>query len=141
MLTFSQARENGEYRSLPELDRTRLEFLWYSDFWDGPKNGLLVFDGCKYWFEMFEESADPDFKDFYRRFLVLEITQAQLEEEERWHTLFQEKVGYHTTYGRNEREEVARLKPPNVQQEFYDQYKRRIPRDINRNRAIAWFET
>ena len=141
MLTFSEARENGEYRSLPELDRSRLEFLWHSDFWDGPKNGLLVFDGCKYWFQMFEESADPDLKDFYRRFLVLELTPAQLEEEERWHALFQEKVGYHSDSRYNQREELAQLKPRNVQVEFYNLYKARVPLDVNANRAIGWFET
>ena len=141
MSTFSEAKENGQYRMLRALDQSRLEFLWYSDFWDGPKNGLLVFDGSKYWFQMFEESADPDFKDFYRRFLVVELTTAQLEVEERWHILFREKVGCHTDYRYNHREELARLKPRNVQEEFYDQYKRRIPLDINGNRAVGWFET
>ena len=141
MLTYREARENGEYRSLPKLDRSRLEFLWYSDFWDSPKNGLLVFDGCKYWFQMFEESADPDFRDFYRRFLVLELTPSQLEEEERWHALFQEKVGCHTDYRYNQREELAKLKPRNVQEEFYNQYKARVRLDVNANPAIGWFET
>ena len=140
-MTFSEAKENSKYRSLPELDRSQLELLWYSDFWDGPKNGLLVFDGRKYWFQVFQESIEPDFNDFYRRFLVVELTPAQLAEGEGWHALFQEKVGYHTDYGHNQGAELARLKPRKVQEEFYNQYRARTPLDISVNQVIGWFET
>jgi hypothetical protein len=140
-VTFSESREDGRYRRLPKIDQSQLQFLWHSDFWDGPKNGLLVLDGRKYWFQVFEESADPDLRDFYRRFLIVELTPVQLAEEEEWHMLFQEKVGRYSDYGSNAREELAKVRPRHVQEEFYRRYRGRIPLDIGGNRAVGWFES
>ena len=90
---------------------------------------------------MFEESGHPEFADFYRRFLIIELSQEQLWEEESWHTLFQKKVGFHTDYGRNKREELVRLKPRQLQEEFYELYRRRSPLSIDDNPVTGWFET
>ena len=139
-MNYTEATRGNSYQSLPKLDRSELSLLWYSDFWDGPKSGLLLLQGGKYWFQMFEESQDPDLADFYRRFLVVELTEEQLSEEEQWHALFQEKVGRHTDYGLNRREELAKLRPRHIQEEFYSLYRERKPLDINSNPVVGWFE-
>lgn len=120
---------------LPKI--RRFQFLWYSDFWDGPRSGLLLHRKQKRWFELFAESARPD---FYQRFAVIELTEAQLSEEEAWHKLFRAKVGTHTDYGKNGPQLTGRLKPRAMWAEFYEPYAKRKPQDFSKNLVIGWFE-
>src|SRR5262245_51968463 len=85
------------YLSAAQIDRADLRFLWHSDFWDGPRSGMLVYRGEECWFEVIDESEGDD-ADWYRRFAVLRLSKEQHAEEVRWHQLFREKVGTHTDY-------------------------------------------
>ena len=140
-MTYQEAIKHDAYTSLPKLGKGDVTFLWYSDFWDGPKSGMALYQGRKYWFQLFQESQHPDLSDFYRRFLLIDLSDEQLSEEERWHALFQEKVGRHMDFGTNQRDEINRLKPPTVQEEFYSRYKQRKPMQIDDNTVVAWFES
>lgn len=119
------------YAHLPRLDRSEVRLLWHSGFWDGPINGLCLFQGRKCWFEMCEDGAS------YRRFLVLELTAEELADEERWHALFREHVGTHTDYGTDEAG-VVHLRERWAA--FYEPFGKRPRVDYSRNPAVGWFE-
>lgn len=140
MPKLSELSEKNAYVGVPKIDPTYLTLLWHSDFFDGAINGVLKYDGGKYWFEMFSESDDENLEGYYRRFFVIELSEDQLQKEEKWHQLFREKVGGHTDYGANQRTNRSRIKPQELWKEFYDLYKLRTPRDLSENQVIGWFE-
>jgi len=123
-----------EYDHLPRIDRADVRLLWHSDFWDGPINGLCLYQGRKCWFEACAEGEQDD--GFYRRYLVLILTKGQLDEEEFWHELFRRKVGTHTDYGDAER----KVLPRETWHEFYDEFGKRGEVDYSGNPALGWFE-
>jgi hypothetical protein len=41
-MKYSEATEGNDYLSLPQIDKGAVRLLGYSDFWDGPKSGLLM---------------------------------------------------------------------------------------------------
>ena len=85
----------GGYLALPRIDRSSVRLLWSDEFWDGPCSGMLLFRGQQYWFQSIEENEGDG---WFRRFLVVELSDAQLREECSWHDLFREKVGTHMDY-------------------------------------------
>jgi hypothetical protein len=116
------------YRMLPQIPSASVRFLWHSAYCDGPLDGLLELQGKKYWYTKCDEN-DTD-EGWYRRFLIVEVTEEQLAEEERWQKLFQQHV----------RPGPGKLRPKQEWGLFYDQYKAREPRDFGRNQVIGWFE-
>jgi hypothetical protein len=123
-----------EYAHLPRIDRSEVRLLWHSGYWDGPTSGLCLYRGRRCWFEMCAEGDEGD--DFYRRFLLLELTKEQLDEEEHWHELFCRKVGTHCDHD-DARGEVL---PRESWHEFYDEHRKRGKVDYSGNPALGWFE-
>ncbi|HYE73590.1 MAG TPA: hypothetical protein VEF04_09665, partial [Blastocatellia bacterium] len=103
--------------------------------------GMLRYQNKKYWFQVFSESEDPDVRDYYRRFCIVQLTDEQLKAEEYWHAHFKEKVGSHTDGGGINKKALEHLKSKEEQAEFYEAYKHRQPRDLLNNMVIGWFET
>ena len=102
---------------------------------------MLLYQDEKYWFEIVAESDDPDFQDYYRRFLIIELSDQQLQEEEYWHELFREKVGNHTDYELQGIPHKEKLKPKDIWDEFYEPYQRRTEIDLSNNVVVGWYET
>jgi hypothetical protein len=63
---------------LRKLSRNDIRLLWYSDFWDGPINGLCLCGDRKCWFEMLDADAQDLPAASERRFLVLDLSEPQL---------------------------------------------------------------
>jgi len=114
-----------------------LKLLWHSAYWDGPIDGLLNYQGKKYWFQRFDEPSD---RIVFRRFLIIELSPDQLSEEEYWHELFRQKVGTHADYDETGRRQSYVIHPEELHNEFYDAYKNRLALDLSDNRLIGWFE-
>ena len=123
-----------EYLSLPRLQQTELKLLWHAGYWDGPIDGMVSYNGSKYWFQMCDD------EEYYRRFLLVMLSQEQLEEEKYWHELFRRKVGRHTDYDDQGKRPTGAIKPKELAKEFYEAYKTRRPRDLSNNEVIGWFE-
>jgi hypothetical protein len=140
MTKLAELLESGVSENLPQIARQAVRLLWHDDYWDGPLSGMLLYQGKEYWFQMIAENDDPDLVAFYRRFAVLELTEAQLQEEHKWHTLFQEKVGTHTDYDVAGQRELGALKPQELWHEFYDAYKECTPSTYLENTVIGWME-
>src|SRR5581483_9931526 len=97
-------------RSLDRIDRSAIQLLWHSAFWDYPRSGLLLYRGEKHWFQEIDEDEPTDRSP---RFLVVRLTDEQLREERYWHELFREKVGTHSDYDQEQRE-VGALRPGEI---------------------------
>ena len=115
---------------LPKIEGSGYKLLWFSDYYDGEINGMLLYKDRKYWYQIYSESEDEDYSDYYRRYIIIELTELEVAEEEYWYKLFQEKVGY-----------PIATQPQEMWSEFYEPYKNRKPQDISKNRVIGWFET
>ena len=127
----------GGYQGLTRIDRSAVQFLWHSSFWDYSQSGMLLYSGEKCWFQVIEENEG---NEWFRRFLVIRLTAEQLQEEESWHELFRQKVGTHTDYDANEKRQVNSLKPQDTWDEFYGPCRDRQPLDLSGNPAVGWFE-
>lgn len=80
-----------EYDLLPWIEvHTEAKILYYSDYYDGPMTGMLLWNGKKYWFEMYKHFDDWNAP---RRYVVLEISEEDLQEEEARHQLWVECSG------------------------------------------------
>jgi hypothetical protein len=140
VLTLADITNRENYLRAPRIARDEVRLLWHTDFWDGPRSGMLVYRGEECWFQVFAESED-DNSNWYRRFLVLRLTSEQHAEECRWHDLFRTKVGIHTDYDEQQgRPAEGFLWPRETWHEFYDASRERTPPDFSRNEVLGWFE-
>jgi hypothetical protein len=127
-----------DYAKYPQIQREAVRYLWYSDFWDGPMSGMALYNGQPYWFEMVEENEEDH--GFYRRFGLFELSPEEIEAETRWHNLFREKVGDHTTFKADGKVLQGELKSREMWTEFYEAYQKRPKPDYLNHPVIGWFE-
>jgi hypothetical protein len=125
----------GKLDQLTKVDWDDIRLLWHSGYWDGPKSGMLSYQGKKYWFQTIDDDEAT-----VRRFLILELSGEQMREQEYWHELFRQKVGTHTDYDETGRHELGALRPGEMWREFYDAYEQRQPLDLSNNLIVGWFE-
>lgn len=141
VLTLADMSVPNAYLQVPQIDRAEVRLLWHSDFWDGPRSGMLVFRGEECWFEVVAENDDDPTTTWYRRFGILRLTPEQHAEECKWHELFRTKVGVHTDYDEQQnRPSVGFLWPEEQWHEFYGPYRNRVPHDFSCNEVLGWFE-
>lgn len=81
-------------------DEPDLEMLWHCNFWDGPLNGVALYNGDVVWFECVIDHGmgDEDEQDDYplwglREFAIYELTEEQKMHAVFNHILFREMVG------------------------------------------------
>jgi hypothetical protein len=128
MTKLSQVR-GEDYLSLPRLSRDDVKVLWTVDFWDGMISGIVEYKSMAYWAQMCHDYENDD-QPFYRRYLVIELSDEEVAEERYWHKLFMEKVGTHPTD----------VKPKEIWNEFFEPYGKRNPLDLSNNEVTGWFE-
>jgi hypothetical protein len=125
---------------LPKIDWHSAKLLWHDDYCDGPTSGLFLYQNKRYWFQVFDKSEDSNSPDYFRRFVILELTENQMKEEVHWHELFVEKVGTHTDYDESGKRVIGALKPKENWHEFYDAYEKRQKPNLLNNIVIGWAE-
>jgi hypothetical protein len=104
---------------IPKLQIKFKDILWWSNFWDGPLEGMLEYQGEKCYYKFAAETI------IHRRFLVLRLTKEQLESEERQHAMFVDIV----TNG-----------PVSGHHRWYD-YKKTIGEiNLEDNLVLGWFQ-
>lgn len=123
---------------LPPITRTDVRLLWHFDFYDGPISGMLLFNGRRCWFQMVAENEEPN--GWYRRFLIVALSEEQIATEERWHELFREHVGHHTDYDAEGHRNSGTTRPREEWDHFYRPYGQREPLDLSRNDVLAYLE-
>lgn len=65
--------------------RTEIEFLYHTNYWDGPLAGMCSLNGQKYWYNCCYDLCEIASKR-PRIFTAYELTQEQIDNEEYWHT-------------------------------------------------------
>ncbi len=136
MTTFKDLDKDSDLSEFKKLRLGDLRLLWHNSFWDGPINGILIYQGRKCWFE-----SIVDLEEDIRQFVIIELTPEQLKEEEYWHKLFQEYVGMHTDYDENNKR-TGKCKPKDLYDKFYNPYRsfrEKNPRDYSNNKVLAIF--
>jgi hypothetical protein len=141
MPTFAEISKTAEgFRATPQVARDALRLLWHSDYWDGPRSGMLDFNGERCWFQVVAENEDENADGWYRRFAIVRLSPEQLAEECRWHELFRSNVGVHTDYDAFGKRQIDAVRPREQWGEFYDAYKGRRPLDLSEDEVLGWFE-
>lgn len=108
-MTLKYADYKDNYQHLPKIEKIKL--LYHLGYWDGPLSGICEIDGEKLYFKCVEEwidnnrypteAEDPENEfepPWWRRFLIVRLTEQQLERIESRHKKFQRMVGLHTDY-------------------------------------------
>lgn len=79
-----------------------LEPLWYSRYWDGPIDGVVLYRGTLCWFRLNEELTSQEAHDEDVQplgvFEIFEMTDAELRQVVTQHLRFERYVGCHTCY-------------------------------------------
>lgn len=81
------------------------QYLWHSNYWDGPLSGVCEYKNKKCWFDCVDEMSldfldeygDEDF-DRVRIFVVLELSHKEYKKLAKSHNLFRRYIGTHTDY-------------------------------------------
>jgi hypothetical protein len=148
---IKMAEIKNDYRNmLPQIDEKEVRILWHCAYYDGPRDGVMLYQEKPHWFQI--EDADADFrvrvdstgqkwKDWYARFLVIALTDDQFQEEVYWHNLFRQKVGTYWDYDEQGRRVQEPAKPLVTSVEYYEAAKHRTPRNLASNVVVGWFES
>lgn len=140
-----------DYRSqLAQIDERQLLIMWHCSWYDGPLSGVIAYKDKPHWFDILIQ--DDDLRSYadengvtwlawYRRYLILELSEEQYQEELYWNNLFREKVGTYWDYDEaGSRKKDGSFKPREMHFDFYNAAKNRRPRDFTNNVIIGWFE-
>jgi hypothetical protein len=136
--------ESG-YLGVPKLDRRKVKLLWVVDFYDAPLSGMALYEEKKQWYQMYNReewlSGGDEVKPIY---LLIDLSDEQLREEEYWHDRFVREVWNGWDY---DEDEVALWhRPEKVKhgtssaEEFGTVYEARSPQNFSENMVIGWFE-
>lgn len=113
--------------NLPRLDRRDWRWLWIGGYYDGPLDGMVLYNGQQYWAEMVDECSEivADGSDtkcgYYRLYRLIRLTDAAHAECVRRHEIFCQYVGSHWDYGEDGRRNAGAVKPQSEWHKFYDQ--------------------
>jgi hypothetical protein len=124
-----------DYREYPEIPLGELRILWIHDYWDGALSGMLGHRGRLQWFECCSFSEEGGAEQ--RRYLIRDLTDAEVADEEQWHALFVEHVGDHWTAREDSGQETT--KPQAEHAKFYGPYSKRTPPEYSTHPILGWF--
>jgi len=129
-------RTDVDLASLPKIGADDLKLLWVNDFYDGPLEAVVEQGGVRLLMVLHGEPVPPD-RDGAMRWVLFTLTDAQWEEEKRWHALFEEHVGHHWCFHHDTPPEPAEHPTP---ERFYGPYKHRTPLDLSASTPIGWID-
>jgi hypothetical protein len=85
-----------DYAVFRRIPRDALRMLRIDDYYEGPLSGMLIYGGKLRWFECVNFA--PETNDIgARHYIVRDLTDEQMVEEQKRHALFVEHVGDHWT--------------------------------------------
>jgi hypothetical protein len=153
-MKFSEVLNEGRDLSIIQLDRSEIRLLWCSEYYDAPISGMLIYHRRPYYFRMHEaqkwmyNNLSLDEQDWSPpKYLVIQLTDEQLAEEEKWHKLSLEKIGNGSDYAEDQlsiavHHPELHLVTGNGQsiKEYWDMYRKEHKAlDLAGNEVIGWF--
>jgi hypothetical protein len=141
----------ANYRDMyPKINASELRIMWHCGYYDGPLDGVIQFRNKAHWFFILHDDyvaqirvddEEAKWQDLYQRFLLIELSQEQFQEEKYWNELFRVNVGTYWDYDENgKRKKDGYFKPKTQHKLFYDAAKKRLPCDYSNNKIVGWFE-
>lgn len=127
--------ENWVYENLEE--EPDLEMLWHSGYWDGPLNGMALYNGQYVWFDCHSDEYEEPYYGM-RVYRLYELSKKELKDEFDHHSKFREYVGHHSDYGAN----YAPYEGKSEQEldKFYKDPKMKRPsKDFKKNKVLGEF--
>ena len=73
--------DQTELSQMAQLDETQVAFVWAMDWWDGPLNGLAIYQNRFCWFD-FHSMDEAGLNYFY---VLYWLSEAQVQEAQAWH--------------------------------------------------------
>lgn len=93
-----------------------MRLLWHSGFYDGPLNGMCLFNGQKHWFRLLDEDEQTQ----ERTFEIVQLPDEEIAALEKDHAQFAKHVGTHTEYNELNRRDHNGVRPLEDHHKFYD---------------------
>lgn len=124
MVNLDYVRKSGDIAELKEIPFDNIKLLWKNNCYDGrPLEGIMEYKGKMHFFLFLDHNRD-DYASA-GNYAVIELTNQQKQEEEKWRNLFREKVGTHTDFGETGKKRGGNLvKPQRMHREFYEPYEK-----------------
>lgn len=141
-------RSNDYRLQLPKLagDEMLMQISWR--WYDGPLSGIIAYRGHPYWIESrhddeFEQRVDEDgevWTDWFKSFVLVELTSEQHQKFVRRHEVFRTHVGTYNDYdemGKPLSPALRVIHPKERWAGYFDSKWEEPP--LGDNRAIGWF--
>jgi len=65
----------------PRFDENEVVYRWRKDWWDGPINGSISYQGRRYWFDFYCDTDEPGNPYYY---LVFPLTDQEADLADAW---------------------------------------------------------
>ena len=138
---------------LPQIDGAEVIKRWACRWYDGPLSGIAFYRDRPCFFDDrggleddVRQRVDEDgetWNDWHKRFVLIELTPAQYQEEARRHELFCEKVGTHNSFdeaGQRLSGEARVIRSQEMRLDYYEAAEKWKPLSFADNPVIGWFE-
>lgn len=117
--------------------------MYANDWWDYFLSGVVTYNGKRYYAYCGDENYDRR-KKWWRRYVLVDLTEEAWADEDERHAFFVEKVGSHFEFVDHQGRQVRNhegLKNNKTWQEFYDRYPPHAERlDYTQFPVVGWFE-
>jgi len=74
-------RSPDDLLKYPSFNGCDVVLRWSKDWWDGPLNGSISYEGTRYWFDFYCDTDEPRNPYYY---LVYRLTEAEADFADRW---------------------------------------------------------
>lgn len=124
---------------LEKIPTEEIRILYSNDHWDGPLEGMCKWKEKNYYFYwpgIMNEKGD----EIDRKFVLIDLTDEQLKEEEKIHKLFLEKIGDHYVYVNGKMKEHGASGDELSAEEFYQENEKSPAFEVGQDQLVGWFE-
>ncbi|GAA3915726.1 hypothetical protein [Litoribacillus peritrichatus] len=138
-INYQGFKDNIDYSGIDLLQMPKLKWLWLNEFFDGPLQGIVEVEGKLGICCFVEESDNESEQGWYRKFVVLELSDEQIKAEQYWHNEFVKYVGDHFKCNPDSsRITVGAQKPKSEWDKFYVPYKEKYQPNFESNKVLGW---
>ncbi|WP_265593665.1 hypothetical protein [Verrucomicrobium sp. BvORR034] len=128
-----EGRPLSELTKYPQWNERLVEMRWHHEWWDGPMDGSVVYEGQRYWFSIWCDTDAPGNPYYYFAYPLSE-------EEADWADCWSEKNEAIGNKWRSIANDPARKQSPElpVLSAEWEKHRSSLP-DFTQRPPIAWF--
>jgi len=140
-----------DYRSkFTQIQEHEIRIMWHYGWYDGPLNGICAYRDKPHWFEQvfrdhysctFTDTDGVEWFQLFERYLLIDLSDEQYQEELYWHNLHTEKVGTYWDWDESgNRVRDGYFNSAEMISEYREAVESRKPRDFSNNKIVGWFD-